>query len=110
MTDTNLYKIVTPSHYPEGEGCYQVIWDNSIFMPFDIISGLDSCPPDNWNYKKYKKTHWWVCPKTKKDICSVHDISMFIDVPQKEFKTLDQAIKYCFKWRKKWLKDQLKIK
>lgn len=100
------YELRTPLNYPENEGCWEVVW-YGIFMPFDVISGLDICPPDDWDYIKNRKTHWFVCPKTKKDICDIHDISMFIDLPNKEFKTLDKAIKFCLNWRKSWLKSEL---
>ena len=78
-------------------------------MPFDVVCGLDACPPDNNDYNKYKKTHWWVCPRTRHNGYSTHDISMFIELPRsKEFKKLEDAIKYCFKWRKEWLNQELK--
>lgn len=100
------YELRTPKYYPENEGCWEIVW-NGIFMPFDVISGLDNYPPDNGDYTKNKKTHWFVCPKTKSDICNMHDISMFIDLPNKEFNTLDEAIKFCLDWRKSWLKSEL---
>jgi hypothetical protein len=105
----NFYSLQTPNNYPENRGCYEVVW-HDLFMPFDIIRGLGSCPPDNKDYDKYKKTHWWVCPKTYHDICNVHDISVFIrGLPTKEFRSLDSAIKFCFKWRNEWLNNQLSI-
>lgn len=104
---TDLYYLRTPQHYPENKGCWEVVWGD-FFMPFDVICGLDSCSPDNGDYIKRKKTHWWVCPKTKRDICNIHDASMFINMPKsKEFKTLEDAIKYCLEWRKKWLENEL---
>lgn len=103
----SVWSIKTPKNYPEDNGCWEVVWKN-IFMPFDVICGLDSCPPDNKNYLKDKRTHWWVCPKTKHDFCNIHDISMFIEMPEsKEFKKLEDAINYCLKWRKKWLNNEL---
>ena len=107
LTLGTAWSLRTPKNYSEGSGCWEVVW-KGIFMPFDVICGLDGCPPDNEDYTKYKKTHWWVCPKTKHDVCNVHDISMFIDLPHsKEFKKLEDAINYCLNWRKEWLKREL---
>jgi hypothetical protein len=103
-----MYKIKTPENYKEGDA-FKVEFD--FWMPFDIVKGLDTLPPDNKNYKKYRQEHWWVLPIKKRDICNVHDLSMFIkDLPVKECKTLEQAIKFAMLWRKKWLKKQLKFK
>jgi len=102
-----FWVLKTPKNYSENSGCYEVVWEG-IFMPFDVICGLDGCPPDNEDYSKYKKTHWWVCPRTKHDVCNVHDISMFIELPRsKEFKKLEDAINYCLDWRKEWLNREL---
>lgn len=104
--DSN-WSLRTPKNYPEDSGCWEVKW-KGIFMPFDVICGIDGCPYDNNDYKKAKKSHWWVCPSTRFDVCNVHDISMFMKLPNsKEFKKLEHAIDYCFKWRKKWLKQEL---
>jgi hypothetical protein len=101
------WSLRTPKNYPEDSGCWEVVW-KGIFMPFDVICGLDDCPPDNEDYTKYKKTHWWVCPKTKRDLCNVHNISMFIDLPHiQEFKKLKDAINYCLNWRKEWFNLEL---
>lgn len=103
----SVYSVRTPKHYPDDGTCQEVVW-NGIFMPFDVIKGLDGCPPDNEDYTKYRKKHWWVCPRTKSDICNVHDISMFMDLPDsQEFTSLEKAIKFCLKWRKEWLKREL---
>lgn len=109
ITETEVYKLITPKNYPKNGTCWEVYWKN-IFMPFDVICGVDSVPPDNKDYNKFKKTHWWVCPKTKSDIYNVHDISMFMELPSpKEFKKLEDAIKYCIEWRKEWLEYQISI-
>lgn len=103
----SAWSLRTPKNYSEGSGCWEVVW-KGIFMPFDVICGLDGCPPDNEDYTKYKKTHWWVCPRTKQDVCNVHDISMFMELPRcKEFKKLEDAIFYCLNWRKEWLNLEL---
>jgi hypothetical protein len=103
----STWVLKTPKNYSENSGCYEVVW-KGIFMPFDVICGLDGCPPDNKDYTKYKKTHWWVCPRTKHDVCNVHDISMFMELPHsKEFKKLEDAINYCLDWRKEWLSREL---
>jgi hypothetical protein len=108
MESNQYYSTRTPKNYPEGQGCFEVVWKQGFFMPFDIISGLDGCPPDNGDYKKYKKTHWWVCPKTTSSIVGNNDISGFIDLPiSKSFKTVEDAVKFCLKWREKWLKEQI---
>lgn len=97
----------TPKNYPEGSGCWEVVW-KGIFMPFDVIRGLDGCPPDNADYKNCNKSHWWVCPRTQSDGYNIHDISIFMELPEsKEFKNLKDAIVYCFDWRKEWLNKEL---
>ncbi len=107
MSISNLYRLQTPKNYSENSNCWEVVW-NGIFMPFDIICGLDGCPPDNNNYEDFKKTHWWVCAKTKRDYSNVHDISMFIKIPAaKEFEKIEDAINYCLEWRKNWLTNEL---
>lgn len=101
------WSLRTPKNYSENSGCFEVVWEG-IFMPFDVICGLDGCPPDNEDYTKYKKTHWWVCPKTKQDVSNVHNISMFMKLPNiKEFKKLEDAINYCLDWRKEWLQKEM---
>lgn len=103
----SAWSLRTPKNYSESSGCWEVVW-KGIFMPFDVICGLDGCPPDNEDYTKYKKTHWWVCPRTRHDVCNVHDISMFMELPHsKEFKKLEDAINYCLNWRKEWLNREL---
>lgn len=103
----SAWSLKTPKNHSEGSGCWEVVW-KCIFMPFDVICGLDGCPPDNEDYTKYKKTHWWVCPRTKHDGCNVHDISIFMELPHsKEFKKLEDAINYCLNWRKEWLNSEL---
>ena len=104
MKRDRLYAVETAQGYPES--CKEVLW-HGIWMPFDVIKGLDSVPFDEG---KTTKRQWWVCPRTKSDVVGVQDISNFIDVPTKEFKTLKQAISFCFKWRREWLKSQLKVK
>jgi hypothetical protein len=107
IENESFWEIRTPKFYPENVGCYEVVWKN-IFMPFDVICGLDWCMPDNKNYKKDKKTSWWVVPQTKYDEIVVHDISMFMVLPKvKSFKKLEDAISFCFKWREKWLENEL---
>lgn len=102
-----MYTIENLKNYPQDGNHQKVVWN--IWMPFDIIKGHDSFPPDNGkNYQqKYTKNNWWVCPKTKTDISNVHDISMFIELPEvREFKTLEKAVEFCLKWKAKWLKQQ----
>lgn len=107
IAEYSFWSLKTHKNYPEDRGCWEVVWTD-IFMPFDVICGLDSCPPDNEDYSTNKKTHWWVCPRTTTDICSVHDISMFMELPDsKEFDTLEEAINYCLDWRKEWLHSEL---
>ena len=102
-----VWELRTPKNYPENSDCYEVVWKN-IFIPFDVICGLDTCPPDNIDYTTYKKTHWWVCPKTKHDVSNTHDISMFIyQLPVNEFEKLDDAIEFCLNWRNEWLINEL---
>lgn len=103
----SLWSLRTPKNYSEDSGCREVVWKD-IFMPFDVVCGVDGCPPDNEDYDEYKKTHWWVCPRTRRDVCNVHDISMFIELPKsKEFEKLEDAIEYCLNWRKEWLNNEL---
>ncbi len=104
---TDIYSLQAPSNYPKDSTCLEVVWKN-IFIPFDVIHGLDGCPPDNHDYENFKKEHWWVCSRTKHDVCNTHDILIFMDLPNsKEFKNLDDAIEYCIKWRENWLREEL---
>ena len=106
--ENELYILKTPENYSKDSNCYELFWKN-IFMPFDVIKGLDSCPPDYEDYNNYNKNNWWVCPKTRSDICNVHDISEFIfDLPVKECETLEEAVEFCLNWRKNWLETELK--
>ena len=100
-----LFNIENLKTYPQDGNHQKVVWN--IFMPFDIVKGHDDFPNDNYNQKRFKKTHWWVCPKTQRDICSVHDISYFINLPSvREFKTVEKAVEFCLDWKEKWLKQQ----
>jgi hypothetical protein len=99
-----MYTIENLKTYPQDGKHQKVVWN--IFMPFDIVKGNDNFPNDN-NKEKWKKTHWWVCPKTQRDICNVHDISMFMNLPSvREFKTVEKAVEFCLNWKETWLKQQ----
>jgi len=100
------YTITTLKNYPQDGNHQIVVWN--IWMPFDVVKGSDELPPDNWNYKRHVKKHWWVMPSTKRDICNVHDISMFMNLPSvREFTTVEKAVEFCLKWKEKWLKQQI---
>lgn len=100
-----LYYCRRPHGYSPQIGCSEVVWHEDLFMPFTVIKGVDSCPPDYHNYKRNRKTHWWVYPNTAKTlVCRLPDVS-----DMKEFTDLDKAIEYCFKQRDKWLKRQIKM-
>ena len=58
------YIIITPAGYEEGDAFEICFLDKGVFMPFDIIKGLDTLPPDNGNYKRDVKNNWHVCPKS----------------------------------------------
>jgi hypothetical protein len=101
-----IYEVRTPKNYPTDGNCLEVVW--KVFMPFDVIRGLDSCPPDNKDYDNVKKTSWWVCPRTESATVGHHDISVFIPgIPTEEFKKLEDAISFCVEWREKWLRSEL---
>jgi hypothetical protein len=105
---SKYYKTVTPKNYPKNKGCYELVWED-IFMPFDVIKGLDTCPPDDEDSGDYKKTYWWVCPAEKPHYSGVDAIEAFIDLPKaKSFKTLEDAVEFCMQWRKEWLLKELK--
>lgn len=103
-----MYTIQTPSGYDKGDA-FKIVWDNpNIFLPFDIVKGLDTLPPDNNDYKKYKKNNWWVKPKTIQTSSDIQHISYFFPkIESKEFQTLEGAINYCLEWRENFLLEQL---
>jgi len=107
---SHFYSVTTPKNYPDDGTCFEVVW-NSIFMPFSVAKGIDNVPPDNEDYTKHKKNHWWVYPKQKKDIVNIHSVEMFIielrAFTPKEFTSLEKAIKFCMEWRKKWLMKEI---
>lgn len=101
------YKLQNVKNYPDNGNHQEVVWQG-IFMPFDIVKGLDTLPPDNEDYDNYKKTHWWVCPRTQRAAVGVQDISTFIkNIPTKECESLEEAIAFCLEWRKEWLMNEL---
>ena len=102
------YSVGIPSGYPENTKRRDVFWKEGFFMPFDVYKGVH---PNNLDYTQYKKTHWWVSPAVDNRFMEFHEISKFIKLPDsKEFSTLREALSFCFKWRKDFLKDQLKMK
>lgn len=99
MIENKDYILITPKNYSKESNCFEVVFIDK-FIPFDIIKGIDGCPNDNW----------WVCPKTYKDVCNVHDISVFISsIPTKDFKKLEDAISFSVKWTNEFLKKQIDI-
>ncbi len=91
-----IYRVQNVKNYPDDGNHQQVVWQG-IFMPFDVVKGLDSFPPDS-DATHFKKTNWWATPR--------HYIGI-PTVDTKEFSTLDEAISFCLEWRKEWLTNEL---
>lgn len=101
------YKIQNVKNYPDDGNHQEVVW-LGIFMPFDVVKGLDYLPQDNGDYDNYNKTHWWVYARSRRYFDGIQDIATFIpNLPSKEFSTLDEAISFCLEWRKEWLTNEL---
>lgn len=102
------YSLRTPRNYPENQGIWEVVW-HDVFMPFDVVCGVDYVPPDNFDYTADEKTHWWATRKTITSRFVIEDISSFIEVPTRSYATLEEAINFCIEWRKNWLEKELAI-
>jgi hypothetical protein len=106
QTSGKRWELKTRKNHRKNIESYEIVWKD-IFMPFDVICGLDGCPPDDYDDNN-GKTHWWVFPKSIKGHNCEHSIARFIlQLPTRQFKELDQAIAFCFEWRKGWLISEL---
>lgn len=99
------YKVQNVKNYPDDGNHQEVIWQG-IFMPFDVVKGLDTLPQD-FDSTEYRKTNWWVLPRTKIGHAVQHISDFIPNIPTKEFSTLDEAISFCLEWRKEWLTNEL---